>query len=343
MATLFAAALASFHLRIPVVHVEAGLRTNNNLTPFPEELNRQLLSCIACFHLAPTSKNLENLVRENIPISQIMVTGNTGIDALEWAANLDQGFEDKTLANLCAKREKFIIVTAHRRENWGTGIEKIIKGLKMIAKSNPDLTIVVPQHPNEDVRKQWQNLNEENVYLTEPLSYPQFAKLMKHSSFVITDSGGIQEEAPSLNKPVLVVRSKTEREEGIHAGTLKLVGTDPEEIMFYANRLLKDKEFYDEMALAENPYGDGESARRIVEALENLSFGTPLPTSFGSIYSPSDVIKAAGYSSEEEPNELPVFNPEQFSHEERSKEDERVVDPIWPSEGSTKEHDIVTS
>ena len=229
----FAAALAAFHLRIPVVHVEAGLRTGGlNLTPFPEELNRQLITCIAALHLAPTAKNEENLVRENVSADQVFVTGNTGIDALHWAAGLDVPIANPRVAELVAGDDRIVLVTAHRRENWGGGLAGIAEGVARVATSHPDVQFVLPMHPNPAVRGQLRPALEPlaNVLLVEPLRYTSMAKLLARCDFVITDSGGLQEEAPSLDKPVLVARDSTERTEGVEAGTLLLVGTDPARI-----------------------------------------------------------------------------------------------------------------
>lgn len=335
----FAAALAAFHLRIPVVHVEAGLRTGFNLTPFPEEMNRLLLTRIAAFHLAPTSHNLENLVRENVPAGQIFITGNTGIDALEWAAGLDVEFEDPEIREIYASDHRLVLVTAHRRENWGQGIDGIAAGVRLLAIENPDVNFVVPMHPNPDVREQWQAISDlENVRLTEPHSYPEFALLMARSYLVITDSGGIQEEAPALGKPVLVTRESTERIEGLEARTLRLVGTDPDEIHRAATNLLNDELAYREMAMAENPYGDGRAAQRIVSALRHLYIGGPMPQPFRSTYSRDVVIAAAGYqrTSARLDRLDPVLMPTVARHheEDSSSPDD---DGVWPDFGTITE------
>ncbi|HWH19663.1 MAG TPA: UDP-N-acetylglucosamine 2-epimerase (non-hydrolyzing), partial [Solirubrobacterales bacterium] len=237
-----AAALSAFHLRIPVMHVEAGLRTGgSNLTPFPEELNRQVISTIAAMHFAPTSENLGNLVRENIPVEQVFVTGNTGIDALQWSSAMEVQFANPDLQALCDSDRRIVVVTAHRRENWGDGLRGIAEGVARLADRHPEIGFVLPVHPNPRVREvlteRLQGLG--NVLLTEPLGYATFARLLGRATIVITDSGGIQEEAPSLSKPVLVTRETTERTEGLAAGTLRLVGTDPEVIFREGNRLLE--------------------------------------------------------------------------------------------------------
>lgn len=334
----FAAALAAFHLRIPVIHLEAGLRTGSNLTPFPEELNRELITCIAAFNLAPTSHNLENLVRENVPVSQIFITGNTGIDSLQWAAGLEVEFSDPIVGEICASDRRVVTVTAHRRENWGEGIDGISAGIRLLAIEHPDTYFVIPQHPNPAVREQWANLNDlPNICLTDALSYPEFARLMVRSFLLITDSGGIQEEAPSLGKPVLVCRDSTERGEGIEAGTLKLVGTEPASIQAGADLLLRDENAYREMSEADNPYGDGHASERIVAALTNLYIGGPMPQPFRSSYSRNAVIKASGYTLPAAATGRldPALVPEAERHHE-----EVVVDPVgllWSEFGTITE------
>jgi UDP-N-acetylglucosamine 2-epimerase (non-hydrolysing) len=296
----FAAALAAFHLRMPVGHVEAGLRTGGlNLTPFPEELNRQLISCIAAMHFAPTPANEQNLVRENIPADQVFVTGNTGIDALHWASDLDVPFRSPDVQELVDGDDPIVVVTAHRRENWGAGLAAIAEGVARVARSHPDTRFVVPLHPNPRVRAELAGPLEPlaNVLLTEPLRYTGIARLLGRCRLVITDSGGLQEEAPSLGKPVLVARESTERTEGVEAGTLRLVGTDPDRIAREAGRLLDDPAEYAAMAAAPNPYGDGRAAERIVAAIEHLLRGGEPPASFGSGYTRQAVLTAAGYDA----------------------------------------------
>jgi UDP-N-acetylglucosamine 2-epimerase (non-hydrolysing) len=293
-----AASLAAFHLRIPVMHIEAGLRTGGgNLIPFPEELNRQVISTIAAMHFAPTSANLENLVREDIRVGQVFVTGNTGIDALRWASQIDVTFANPELQALHDGDSRIVVVTAHRRENWGDGLRGIAEGIARLAVEQRDVHFVLPVHPNPRVREV---LTErltglDNVLLTEPLGYATFSRLLARAHLVITDSGGIQEEAPSLGKPVLVTREVTERTEGLEAGTLRLVGTDSEVIFTEASRLLDDDAAYREMAEAPNPYGDGRAAERIVAALEHLLLDSDPPTPFGPGYSRAAVSLAAGF------------------------------------------------
>jgi UDP-N-acetylglucosamine 2-epimerase (non-hydrolysing) len=293
-----AAALSAFHLRIPVVHVEAGLRTGGlNLTPFPEELNRRVISTVAGLHFAPTSANLENLVRENIPVSRVYVTGNTGIDALQWSSKIDVRFANPELQALHDSDSRVVVVTAHRRENWGDGLRGIANGVLRLAEGNPDVHFVLPVHPNPAVAETLTEIlsGRDNVLLTEPLGYATFSRLLARATFVITDSGGVQEEAPSLDKPVLVTRESTERTEGLEAGTLRLVGPDPDRILVEGQRLLDDPLAYEEMAGSENPYGDGKAALRIVAALEHILLGGEAPTQFGPGYSRSAIAEAAGF------------------------------------------------
>ena len=292
-----AAAIASFNLRIPVVHVEAGLRTRLTLSPFPEELNRQAISRIAAFHLAPTSTNEENLVRERVPYEQIFVTGNTGIDALRFASTLDVEFEDPAVGGAVASAGPIVTVTAHRRENWEGGLARIAEAIGRLAVAHPGTRFVVPQHPNPLVREQLgKPLSVHgNVVLTEPLSYAPFARLMARSKVIVTDSGGIQEEAPALDVPVIVTRESTERGEGLEAGTLRLVGTDPDRIVEAASLLLTDPAEHAAMAAATNPYGDGRASERIVGALEYLANLGPAPVRFGPGFSRRAVLAASGY------------------------------------------------
>ena len=293
-----AAALAAFHLRIPVLHVEAGLRVGRgHLTPFPEELNRQVISRIASLHFAPTPHNLENLVRENVSASRVFVTGNTGIDALQWASQLPARFDDDALQALVDSGRRLVVVTAHRRENWGEGLAGIAEGVRRLALAHPDVSFVVPLHPNPQVRERLRaSLRESsNILLAEPLPYAQFARLLGRCHLIITDSGGIQEEAPALGKAVLVTRETTERVEGLEAGTLLLVGSDPAKIALEGSRLLTDPLAYERMARAPNPYGDGHAAERIVAALEHIVPGGPPPTPFGPGFDRLAVLRDTGY------------------------------------------------
>jgi UDP-N-acetylglucosamine 2-epimerase (non-hydrolysing) len=299
------AAMAAFHLRIPVVHVEAGLRAGSgNRTPFPEELNRRLIARIACLHLAPTTTNQENLVRENIPIKQIFVTGNTAIDALRWASELEVEFADPAVHAVYEGDRRIVLVTAHRRENWGDGLRGIGEGIARLANAHPDVTFLLPLHPNPRVRESVcpPLAGCANVLLSDPMTYAEFARLLARCDLVITDSGGIQEEAPALGKPVLVVRETSERVEGVDAGTLALVGTDPDRIFAAGHRLLTDRDAYAAMSEAANPYGDGNAAPRILAALDYLRFGGAAPAAFGAGFDRFAVLTAA----DAEPLELPI-------------------------------------
>ena len=264
--TTFAAGLAAFYNRIPVAHVEAGLRTYDKYSPYPEEANRRMTSCFAEFHFAPTEWAKECLLKEAYPADRVWVTGNTVIDALLQIAARPYAFADPRLEKLSGR---IVLVTAHRRESFGKPFEDLCHALARIANAFPDATVVYPVHLNPNVQKPVRAIlgGVPNVLLTEPLEYEPFVHLMKKATILLTDSGGIQEEGPSLGKPVLVMREKTERPEGIHAGTVRLVGTDPEKIVGEATRLLTDPAAYAAMAGAVNPYGDGRSAPRIVEIL----------------------------------------------------------------------------
>jgi UDP-N-acetylglucosamine 2-epimerase (non-hydrolysing) len=238
-------------------------------------------------------------VRENIPVEQVFVTGNTGIDALHWSSQMKVQFANPELQRLADSDRRIVVVTAHRRENWGDGLRGIAEGIHRLADRHPEISFVLPVHPNPVVREvlteRLQGLD--NVLLTEPLGYATFSRLLGRAYIVITDSGGIQEEAPSLGKPVLVTRETTERTEGLAAGTLRLVGTDPLFIFEEADRLLQSEDAYREMAEAENPYGDGHAAERIVACLEHLLLGTDPPSQFGTGYSRAAVAIASGLRS----------------------------------------------
>ncbi len=295
-----AAALAAFHLRIPVAHVEAGLRTHMTASPFPEELNRQLIARIAAFHLAPTSVSEENLILEGVRYEQIFVTGNTAIDALLWASDLDapSGVPEVD-AILRDPARRLVVVTAHRRENLASGaLGRIAAAVAETARRHPEVVFVLPLHPNPAVGAAIRPALEPlgNVVLTAPLPYIAFAKLLRQAYLVITDSGGIQEEAPALGTPVLVTRETTERGEGVEAGTLQLVGTETTPIVRAVETLLTDQQAHTRMAESPNPYGDGLAAARIVAALEHLAFRTPKPTRFGSGYQRSTILRAAGFT-----------------------------------------------
>lgn len=272
--TSSAAALASFYAGATVCHVEAGLRTYNKQSPFPEEVNRQLTARIADIHFAPTQKAAENLIKEGVQKKQIFVTGNTVIDALLTASEKLIGYCDSEieyLKNVLHENKKIILVTGHRRENFGGGFAAICGAIKDIAE-NEDVQVVYPVHMNpnvlEPVNKYLSGCN--NVHLVKPLAYPAFLWLMKKSNIILTDSGGVQEEAPSLGKPVLVMRETTERPEAVEAGTVLLVGTDRHRINSAVTRLLRDESAYLTMSNAHNPYGDGKASERILKILKEL-------------------------------------------------------------------------
>ena len=275
--TTFVASLSAYYAQIPVARVEAGLRTHNKYSPFPEEINRVLADHIADVHFAPTARARENLLREGIPSGKIFVTGNTVIDALQqiWARVKDRDLRDqlpipKEIFSQIERREKkLLLVTGHRRESFGPEFESICLGLKKIAQSSPDVVLIYPVHLNPNVRAPVQKIlkDQERIFLIEPLDYERFVWLMGRAFLILTDSGGIQEEAPALGVPVLVMRKVTERPEAIEAGTAKLVGTDAENIFREAARLLEDRDAYEQMARAANPFGDGHAAERIVKIL----------------------------------------------------------------------------
>ena len=268
--TTFVTALACFYQQIPVGHVEAGLRTYDKYSPFPEEINRVLTGHIAELHFAPTERNRQNLLAERISDDDIVITGNTVIDALLQVADKPYEFEDETLKALDFVNKRVICVTCHRRENLGENMEQIFTALKDIAVEFDDVEIVYPIHMNPKVREIAGRIfaGTENIHLIEPLQYQPFVNLMARSYFIVTDSGGMQEEAPSLGKPVLVVRKETERPEAIEAGTVKLAGVERDTIYAMAKELLTDKDAYDAMAHAANPYGDGTACDQIIAALK---------------------------------------------------------------------------
>lgn len=268
--TTFAAALASFYQQVKIGHVEAGLRTYDKYSPYPEEMNRVLTGHMADFHFAPTERNRQNLLKEGIKDVDIFVTGNTVIDALLEVADKPYEFEDETLKKLDFESRRVITVTCHRRENLGENMENIFSAIRKIAEEFEDVEVVYPMHMNPKVRDIANKILKgmDRVHLIEPLQYQPFVNLMAKSFFIITDSGGMQEEAPSLGKPVLVVRRETERPEAVEAGTVKLAGVEMENIYKLSKELLSDKETYEIMAHAANPYGDGQACERIVEILK---------------------------------------------------------------------------
>lgn len=281
--TSTASALAAFYQQIPVGHIEAGLRTHNIYSPWPEEMNRLLTGRIATYHFAPTLLSRQNLLQENVADEKITVTGNTVIDALYWVVQKIK--ENKTLAreleNILAKSgytvsrltqgKKLVLITGHRRENFGDGFISICKAIKSLSEKYPEVDFVYPMHLNPNVRKPIQEVFGEsqkaNMFFIEPLEYLSFVYLMEKSAIVLTDSGGIQEEAPGLGKPVLVMRDTTERPEALEAGTVKLVGTDYDKIVNEVSGLLDSGEYYEKMSKAVNPYGDGKACCKIIEAL----------------------------------------------------------------------------
>lgn len=273
-ATTFAATLAAYYQKIPTAHVEAGLRTGNLYSPWPEEANRKLTGALAALHFAPTDEARENLLKEGVDSDKVIVSGNTVIDALlnvvakiEGDSNLRQRLAEKFV--FLQPSRKLVLITGHRRESFGSGFERICTAIAASAKKFPDADFVYPMHLNPNVREPVQRLLSglSNVHLIEPLDYLPFVYLMNQSHIILTDSGGIQEEAPSLGKPVLVMRDTTERPEAVDAGTVRLVGTDIDEITGSIDALMTDDEAYDRMSFAHNPYGDGQASGRIVDAL----------------------------------------------------------------------------
>jgi len=267
--TTFAGSLAAFYNQVSVGHVEAGLRTYDKYSPFPEEMNRCLTGRIAELHFSPTVQNKKNLLREGIDEKNIFITGNTVIDALKTTVRDDYKFSDETLGGIDFENKRVIVVTAHRRENLGKPLENICGALKYIVEKYPDTELVYPVHLNPAVRDVVFRIlgNSERVHLIEPITVDELHNAMNRCYMVMTDSGGLQEEAPALAKPVLVLRKETERPEAVEAGTVKIAGVDKSEIIRLACDLLDNKESYEKMARAANPYGDGEASRRTVEAV----------------------------------------------------------------------------
>ena len=267
--TTFSAALAAFYNKVPIAHIEAGLRTNQKYSPYPEELNRQMVSNLADLNFAPTTLAKDNLINENKKEETIFITGNTVIDALK--TTIKQDYSNEILDKI-PKGKKIILLTTHRRENIGEPMQNIFSAVSKIAEEYKDVYIIYPMHKNPVVRNLAKEKLEgkENVKLIEPLDVIDFHNFMNKSYLILTDSGGIQEEAPSMGKPVLVLRNTTERPEGIKAGTLKLVGTSEEEIIKQTKLLLDSKEEYDKMSKASNPYGDGKASIRIMNKVENF-------------------------------------------------------------------------
>ena len=267
--TTFAGALAAFYAQIPVGHVEAGLRTGNKYSPYPEEMNRKLTGAMADMHFAPTATSKGNLLKENVNPASILITGNTVIDALQTTVHGDYHFADEDFNRVFATGHKLILMTTHRRENLGEPMRHVYRALKSVLETHENVEAIFPVHKNPKVRE---IVNQElghlsRVHLIEPMDYEPFANLMAKVDIVLTDSGGIQEEAPALGKPVLVLRDTTERPEAVEAGTVKLVGTAYDDVLQETNRLLDDANHYRSMAEAANPYGDGKACERIIKAI----------------------------------------------------------------------------
>jgi len=271
--TTFAGSLAAFYLKIPVGHIEAGLRTKNIYDPFPEEVNRRLTSVIADIHFAPTIKAKNNLLSEGIKSNKIYITGNTAIDALQIMLNLKPSRPDQ-LFNKLDKNLKIVLVTLHRRENMGSRLNAICSILKALIVQHPDIQIIFPVHYNPNIRKIVYSAlcNVERIHLIDPVDYHAFVQVMGKAYIILTDSGGIQEEAPALNKPIIVLRNFTERPEGLEAGCAKLVGTEKKNVLREIKKILTNKDEYERMASAQNPYGDGKASKRIVEFIINKYF-----------------------------------------------------------------------
>lgn len=281
--TTFSAALGAFYMRIPLGHVEAGLRTHDKYSPYPEEINRHLTGVLADLHFAPTSVAKANLMAEGVDPKRIRVTGNTAIDALLQTVRPDYRFAHPLLGTLDFERRRVVLVEAHRRENWGEPLDEACRALAEVVRRLPEVELIYSVHPNpivsETVRVRLRGM--ERVHLLEPLSYPDWVNLMARAHLVVTDSGGLQEEAPSLGKPVVLLRDKTERPEALEAGTVCKIGTDYDRIVNTVLRLLTDREAYNVMARAVNPYGDGKAAERITEAiLHRWGISMEQPTDF---------------------------------------------------------------
>ncbi|OIH81729.1 UDP-N-acetylglucosamine 2-epimerase [Arthrobacter sp. UCD-GKA] len=294
--TSTAGAIAAFYRGIPVIHAEAGLRSYDIFSPFPEEANRKMTSQIASLHLAPTSLSQLNLINETIDPKTIAVTGNTVIDALFAVVEKNIAFSDPKLEALVASGRKIVLVTTHRRENQGEPMRGIGRALARLSAIEPDVEFILPLHRNPAVREALlpEIEGRANITLTEPLAYGEFTRLIAAANIVLTDSGGVQEEAPSLAKPVLVMRENTERPEAVVAGTVKLIGTDEEKIFESVELLLNDAAAYEQMALASNPYGDGKAAIRTVAAIaELLGVGTRMEDFDSNLPSEASLVNAA--------------------------------------------------
>lgn len=267
--TVFSGALAAFYQKTKIGHVEAGLRSGNIYSPYPEEANRKLTGIVTDFHFAPTERNRQNLLKENYPEEKIFITGNTVIDALQYAIKKDYIFKEELLNKLDYKNKRVILLTAHRRENLGKPMEKVFNAIRDIVEKYEEVEVVFPMHLNPKVREIADKIlgNNEKIHLIEPLDYEPMANLMSKINLIVTDSGGLQEEGPTFGKPVLVIREETERPEGIETGTAKLVGTSYEKLFAELDLLLSKEDEYNKMAKAVNPYGDGKASQRIVDIL----------------------------------------------------------------------------
>ena len=291
--TTFCGALAAFYQDVPVAHVEAGRRTGNARSPFPEEINRRMTTQLASLHLAPTSTSGANLLAEGVAADRVIVTGNTVIDALLWAVHRAGSYGDPALEGLDADPRRVLLVTSHRRESWGDPMRSIGRAIARIATAEPDLLVVFPIHRNPVVREAILPTIEglDNVVVCEPLGYGGFSRLLGRAHVVLTDSGGVQEEAPSLGKPVLVLRDNTERPEAVEAGTVRLVGTDEERIVTEVRALLHDPSAYADMANAVNPYGDGLACGRTIAAFRHLFGEGGRPEEF--VVRPTPAVRTA--------------------------------------------------
>lgn len=291
--TTFAAALAAFFCKIPVGHVEAGLRTRDRYDPFPEEMDRRLAGVLSNLHFAPTAQARENLIKENVDAETIYVTGNTAIDALFAALAMDRPVSDPQMKKALESGRRLILLTTHRRENWGDPLRRVYQAVRVLLERHADIQVLFPVHRNPVVREAAYKAlgGHERVTLVEPLDYSDMVRAMKAATLVLTDSGGLQEEAPALGKPVLVLRETTERPEGVWAGTCLKVGTDPDRIVAEASRLLEDEEAYARMAKAVNPYGDGKAALRVRDALLHWRGLAPRPADYLAEYPRAAVAK----------------------------------------------------
>lgn len=267
--TVFSGALAAFYQKTKIGHVEAGLRSGNLYSPYPEEANRKLTGIVTDFHFAPTERNRQNLLREDYPEEKIFITGNTVIDALEYAVKEDYIFKEELLNKLDYENKRVILLTAHRRENLGKPMENVFNAIRDIVEKHEEVEVVFPMHLNPKVREIAYKIlgNNEKIHLVEPLDYEPMANLMSKINLIVTDSGGLQEEGPTFGKPVLVIREETERPEGLETGTAKLVGTSYEKLYEELDLLLSNEDEYNKMAKAVNPYGDGTASKKIVDIL----------------------------------------------------------------------------